>query len=362
MSDGKEVCKLPQSDEERGIYLRNTWYVAGWASDLGEEPQQKTFLEEPVAMFRDEDGVAHAIGGRCPHRFAPLGHGKMIGSQLECPYHGLRFDGTGACVFNPHEKGVVPRVSVHRYPFVEKHALLWIWMGDPALADEGKIPDFSWLANGRWEPVRGTALAEGHYELYSDNILDLGHANFVHPALAANSWTIGQRKFRQEGDTVWAEYKHPNDLLSVGMAAVLGREGQKQDLWCGVRWNAPATLFLDYRAGEPGTPQEEMTALPSLHAFTPETRDTTHYVWAVARDYRTEDKAFSEEMYGILTAAFEYEDMPVIRNAHRLMAGKELWDLEPVVLTGDSGGVRARRTLARLIEEERGNPEQVAAE
>ena len=138
-----------------GRYLRNCWYVAGWADELGESPQAKTFLDEPVALFRDADGIAHAIAGRCPHRFAPLGHGQVVDGALQCPYHGLRFDGAGACVFNPHESGVVPRVSVPVYPLAERHNLLWIWMGEADRADEAMIPDFAWLADERWEPVRG---------------------------------------------------------------------------------------------------------------------------------------------------------------------------------------------------------------
>lgn len=333
-------------------FLRNTWYVAGWSDDLGEQPIAKTFLEEPVALFRDSQGVAHAIGGRCPHRFAALGLGKVVEDQLECPYHGLRFDRSGACAFNPHEKGVVPRVAVPRYPLVERYRLFWIWMGDPAKADEALIPDFAWLDDPRWEPVRGATLAEGHYELYSDNILDLAHSNYVHPALAANAWTIGKRRFRQEGDTVWSEYTRPDDFLSDGISAILGTQGKRMDFWCGVRWDAPATLFLDFRAGEPGTPRDAMTTLPSLHAFTPETADTTHYVWAVARDFKLGDQDFNVVMRGALENAFEHEDMPVIRDAHRLMAGRDFWELEPVILTGDGGGVRARRVLERLIREE----------
>ncbi|MDB5682344.1 MAG: Rieske (2Fe-2S) protein, partial [Sphingomonas bacterium] len=165
---------IPAVSAKRGErYLRNTWYVAGWGDDLGEAPLARTFLDEPVAMFRDEAGLPQAIGGRCPHRFAALGKGRVVDGQLECPYHGLRFDSTGACVFNPHEHGVVPRASVQTYPLVERHRLLWIWMGDPALADPAEIPDFAWLADPRLEAVRGSAHAEGHYELYSDNILDL---------------------------------------------------------------------------------------------------------------------------------------------------------------------------------------------
>ncbi len=332
-----------------GRYLRNAWYVAGWADALVDAPQAKTFLDQPIALFRDGEGTAHAIAGRCPHRFAPLGHGRVIDGVLQCPYHGLRFDGTGACVFNPHESGVVPKVSVPVYPLVERHALLWIWMGDATLADDAAIPDFAWLADPKWEAVRGATLAEGHYELYSDNILDLSHANFVHPALVANAFTTGKRRFWTEGDRVHVEYSQADDYLSEGISAMTGTGGRKQDFVGEVVWHAPATLYFDFSIGDPGTPRAEMTTLPSLHAFTPETADSTHYVWATARDYAVGDAEFSGVLKGILEAAFEQEDMPIIRDVHRLMAGQDFRDLKPLILTGDGGGVRARRLLARMI-------------
>lgn len=344
-----------------GRYLRAAWYVAGWADELGESPQAKTFLDEPVALFRDGEGVAHAIAGRCPHRFAPLGHGQVVDGQLQCPYHGLRFDGSGACVFNPHQDGAVPRVSVPVYPLVERHALLWIWMGDPALADPSAIPDFGWLADPKWEAVRGATLAEGHYELYSDNILDLSHANFIHPALVANAFTTGQRRFWTDGERVHVEYSQADDYLSEGISAMTGTQGRKQDFVGEIVWHAPATLSFDFRIGEPGTPREDMTLLPSLHAFTPETDGTTHYVWATARDYALGDAEFTAIMRGALEFAFEHEDMPILRDIHRLMAGQDFWDLQPLILTGDGGGVRARRILARMIAAEAAGT-QLAAE
>ena len=337
-----------------GPYLRNTWYVAGWAEDLGDEPQARVFLEEPVALFRDDQGTAHAIGGRCPHRFAPLGAGCVIDGALACPYHGLRFDRTGACVHNPHQGEAPPRVSVPVYPLVERHKLLWIWMGDAARADPALIPDFAWLAEPRWEAVRGYVVAEGHYELYSDNILDLSHANFVHPALVASSFTLGERKFWHEDGRVHVRYTRADDYLSEGISAMLGTEGRKQDFVGEVVWHAPAVLYFDFRAADPGTPYEEMTLLPSIHAFTPETANSTHYVWATARDYALGDAEFTGIMRGALEFAFEHEDAPLIRDAHRLMAGQDFWDLKPLVLSGDAGGIRARRQLRKLIAAEQG--------
>ncbi len=335
-----------------GTYLRNTWYVAGWADELGESPQQRTFLEEPVALFRDDQGRANAVGGRCPHRFAPLGHGCVIEGALSCPYHGLRFDGAGACTHNPHPGGQVPDVKLQVYPLVERHALLWIWMGDPAMADADAIPDFSWLCDPGWEAVRGGTVAEGHYELYSDNILDLSHANFVHPALVASAFTEGERKFWQDGENVFAEYVRLDDYLSVGISAVMGTEDRRQDFYGQVKWHAPAVLYFDFRAGDPGTAYDDCTLLPSLHAFTPETPHTTHYFWATARNYKLGDAEFTAEMRAALEFAFEQEDMPLIRDSHRLMRGEDFWALRPLVLGGDGGGVRARRMLQRLIERE----------
>lgn len=333
----------------RGVYLRNAWYVAGWADSLGAAPQAKVFLEEPVALFRDEHGVAHAIGGRCPHRFAPLGQGVVIDGALQCPYHGLRFGSAGTCVFNPHPGGAVPQAAVPVYPLVERHALLWIWMGEAERADLATIPDFAWLADPRWDVVRGATCAEGHYELYSDNILDLSHANFVHPALVASAFTEGARRFWQDGDTVHAHYAQPDDYLSEGISAILGTAGRKQAFDGHVVWHAPATLSFDFRTGEPGTPYEQLGNMPSLHAFTPETADTTHYLWATGRDFAVGDAEFSAAMRGALEYAFEHEDMPLIRDAHRLMAGRDFWDLRPLVLDGDGGGIRARRVLRKLI-------------
>ena len=115
-------------------FLRNTWYVAMWSQDLkAGELVGRTYLNEPVVMFRDPDGRVNAMEDVCPHRLAPLSMGKLVceGKHIRCAYHGLEFDGSGQCVVNPHASGRIPKnSSVRSYPVVEKHSLIWIWMGD----------------------------------------------------------------------------------------------------------------------------------------------------------------------------------------------------------------------------------------
>lgn len=110
-------------------YIREAWYVAAFGHEITRMPMVRTLLDEPVVMYRTEAGEVVALGNVCPHRRAPLHLGKLHGDAIACPYHGLRFDPTGACVYNPNFNNPPPRVKTAAYQVVEKDDMLWIWMG-----------------------------------------------------------------------------------------------------------------------------------------------------------------------------------------------------------------------------------------
>lgn len=95
-------------------YLKNSWYVAAWSDEVGNALLAGTVLGEPIVLGRQSNGVAFALADRCAHRFAPLSMGRMVDDHVECAYHGLRYDGTGACRFNPHGNGMIPPRAVVR--------------------------------------------------------------------------------------------------------------------------------------------------------------------------------------------------------------------------------------------------------
>jgi nitrite reductase/ring-hydroxylating ferredoxin subunit len=45
----------------------------------------------PLCVVR-LDGELRALSDRCPHRGAPLSGGRLDGTAVTCPVHGLRFD------------------------------------------------------------------------------------------------------------------------------------------------------------------------------------------------------------------------------------------------------------------------------
>src|SRR5688572_29601803 len=111
------------------VFLRNAWYVAAWDHEVGRALFPRTLLNTNVVMFRGEDGRVAALEDRCCHRNAPLSAGTLIGDEVQCGYHGLRYDGTGRCVEVPSQSQVPPGAQVRGYPAVERHRRIWLWMG-----------------------------------------------------------------------------------------------------------------------------------------------------------------------------------------------------------------------------------------
>ena len=94
-----------------GTYLRNAWYFAAWSDELGDGGVTgRTILKEPVVFYRQGNGEVVALEDRCAHRFAPLSMGHIVGgNRIQCPYHGLEYDKTGACVLNRTATRTFPR-------------------------------------------------------------------------------------------------------------------------------------------------------------------------------------------------------------------------------------------------------------
>jgi nitrite reductase/ring-hydroxylating ferredoxin subunit len=65
-----------------------------------------------VAVF-NVAGKIFAMADSCPHAGGSLGMGKLDGSIVTCPWHGMKFDVTTGCFAGRADNGVVSyRVKV----------------------------------------------------------------------------------------------------------------------------------------------------------------------------------------------------------------------------------------------------------
>lgn len=339
-------------------FLKNVWYVAAWAKELEDETLlPRTILNESILFYRMQDRSIAAISNRCPHRFAPLSLGTKCGNAIRCAYHGLEFDNTGACVNNPHGSGKIPATRIKTYPVVERHLAVWIWMGDPHKADEGLIPDYSFLAAA--EPTArntGYLHAKCNYQLLCDNIMDLSHVDFLHPTTLGGGALSGTRATVKECENhqVLINWEAKGKPAPPVFAAQLSDPLAPADVWASVLWSAPSTMRLDTGATAAGTPQHDGAVSSNLHVMTPESEQTTHYFFANTRSFRKDDAAFNQHIEKLIVDIFANEDKPMVESQQLQMGNAEFWSLKPLLLAGDAGAVRARRVLDLLIEKEQG--------
>ena len=179
-------------------FLWNAWYVAALACEVNSNrPLARTLLGEAVVLYRDQVGQAVALSDRCPHRFAPLHRGRIHQGVLECPYHGLRFDGSGHCVHNPHGDGrIPPTAQVRSFPLQERYGMVWIWMGEAQHAAQADLLPFEYLNPEHNVTASGYLRTRAHYQLSADNLLDLGRIGHIAAIGPYLQTFFGQRSLR----------------------------------------------------------------------------------------------------------------------------------------------------------------------
>lgn len=338
-------------------FLRNCWYAAAWDDEIpAVELFHRKILGEDILLTRDADGVVRAMRNRCPHRFAPLSLGERHGDEVECRYHGLRFNLEGVCVFNPHGQGTIPpNAIVQSYPTQTRHALVWIWMGDAAKADPAEIPELIGLDPDRYAINRGYMHTPANYEYMTDNIMDLGHIEFLHKSLlGSEAIRHAEIDVQQEGNVVHSNRLTRNEILPPALKILLEDDEGPADRWLDVTWYPPGNMQLVVGATMAGQPERVGRESPSVHLMTPETDNSTHYFWSNGRDFRVDDQELHMMLEQGIRFAFEHQDKPMILAQHDAIDGEDFWDLRPVILEGDAGAVRARRVLRKLIREEQG--------
>lgn len=339
-------------------FLKNTWYVAANAPELEEAMVSRKICGEQIVMFRTSTGEIAAMQDRCPHRFVPLSMGRRVDDSIECGYHGLRFDGTGACVEAPNDDdSQKARACVKAYKAVERYSLIWLWMGDPALANPDDIPAFDFLSNTeKYTCCQGYSHIKGNYQLIADNLLDLSHIHYLHPGIHEGSnFADFTNKVQRDGDTVWSMLWRHHYRVAAAQRAFFGLEGDAEDVegQGHARWDAPGVLFVDTAWWDHGTTIEEGVQTPNAHLITPETETTSHYFWASGRNFARDVEAVTAATAATMKNVFETQDGPMVEAQQRDMGNStDFLDHRPIILKADAAGVMARRIMQQKLRAE----------
>jgi vanillate monooxygenase len=332
-------------------FLRNQWYTAATSAELSDKPLARTICNEPMVLFRGAGGAVAALTDRCPHRKAPLSSGEVVGNDIQCGYHGIRFAPDGACTHVPGNALVGRNFRAKSFAAREMHGLVFVWLGEAAQADPALIPDFSENVKPGWAGVHGTLYVKANYQLLIDNILDLTHVVFVHKTtLSGGGVAETPLEVELDGDVVRAQRLMRNVDTAPIYRAALALEG-KIDRWQFLEFRPPiyARITLGARAAGSEVPFGTPTHVV-LNSFTPETERTTHYFWSTVRPWRLDDAKVSKIYKDMTDLAFA-EDARIVEQQQVLI------DSDPtasplVSLAFDRAGLGARRIIKRKLEEE----------
>ena len=336
-------------------FLRNAWYPIAWLDELDDGPVGRRLLGEPVMVFRTGTGSVAALEDRCAHKFLPLSKGRVRGDCIECGYHGLQFDATGACRKIPGQKLVPRNIRVRAYPVAERLGLVWIWTGEPDKADEALLFDLPPYRNPDWGINHGPYTHVGaHYQQLTDNLLDPAHVSFVHPSsLGSAEMEDIPVETKQIGDIVevnrWTLDRPPVPIFEQFM-----KIDGNIDRWQYYFFYPPAINVVDFGIGPVGMghsdkDREKGIRIFSCHYLAPETESSTHYFWMQVRNFEPDDRSVSERMTEQFVLAFE-EDREILEAVQR---SQDEAGVKPTVrLAIDNGPNRSRRIVDKMLRNE----------
>ena len=298
-------------------FLRNAWYVATWSRDLGRSPMRRTILGENVVLFRKQNGGPVALADRCPHKLLPLSRGRLKGDLLQCGYHGLTYDETGACVHVPGQDVIPRNARVASYPVAENMGLVWIWMGDPARADRGEIYDLPEYHDPAWGVAHGDALHQrSDYLLLCDNLCDPSHVSYVHPTTLGNPDGEGVPVTWEQHDWGVTTSRWTIDSEPIGLVKAFGRFEGRVDRWQFYHMHVPSIAIIDFGSAATGTGapdgnRENCLQIYACHFLTPETATTCIDRWLHVRNFAPGDVSIGERISDMFRLAFA-EDKEIL--------------------------------------------------
>ncbi len=335
------------------MYVRNAWYVAGWASEFGDALKRVTVLEEHLVMYRVDADTVVALEDRCPHRLMPLSQGKRIGNDIQCGYHGMTFNCEGTCVRVPGQDNVPSSAYVTKYPVRQKNNIVFVWMGESDKADEALIFDMPEFNAPTYHVHQGDALhLQANYLNVAENLVDPAHVSFVHPTTLGNAASENVPVHVDTQGEVLVAWRWIRDSEPVGFFQKFGGFSGNVDRWHYYYLHLPSIAVIDFgsAAVEQQLAEEEReqgVRIFALHFLTPVNKHYTIDRWMHIRNAALNDEQASEQMDAMFRIAFDEDKaiLEAIEQQEQLPQKRK-----PIRLAIDKGPTVYRRRIRDLAE------------
>lgn len=349
------------------MHPKNAWYVACTPDEIATKPLGRKICNENMVFYRGHQQQVAAVEDFCPHRGAPLSLGFVRDGKLVCGYHGLVMDCDGKTAAMPCQR-VQGFPAIRSFPVQERHGFIWVWPGEPGLADTALIPHLHWAESPDWAYGGGLYHIACDYRLMIDNLMDLTHETYVHAS------SIGQKEIdeapvstRVEGDTVVTSRFMENILPPPFWQAALRGNGLADDIpvdrWQICRFSPPSHVLIEVGVAHAGSGGYDAPAALKAGSIvvdfiTPESDTSIWYFWGMARNFKADDPDLTETIRVGQGKIFA-EDLEMLERQQRNLL--EYPQRALLKLNIDAGGVQSRRIIERIIAAEQATTAPVIA-
>lgn len=164
--------------------IEAAWYVLCPSGELKARPIRRIVMGVPLVVWRGAGGSPACLIDRCPHRSVPLSMGRVRDGELQCAYHGWRFDHEGSCTQVPglSDQDKRPGQCTTAYPVREQQGFIWVWMSPEREPDHEPFR-FRLADDPAYTTVRRELHAPGSPFQVIENALDVPHTAFLHGGL-----------------------------------------------------------------------------------------------------------------------------------------------------------------------------------
>jgi len=163
----------------------NFWYPIATSKEVSNEaPARAKVLGHMLVAYRDSDGVPHVMADTCVHRGGALGEGKVIGDNIQCPYHGWQYNAAGKCTHIPVLPDDAPpaRAKIDAYPTEERYGIVFAFLGDLPESERPPLFEIEEYDSDGWRATEPFVYeVKAYFERVIENGLDPAHNEFVHP-------------------------------------------------------------------------------------------------------------------------------------------------------------------------------------
>jgi phenylpropionate dioxygenase-like ring-hydroxylating dioxygenase large terminal subunit len=148
-----------------------------------------TIFDKPFVLYKEDNDSIRFIYDICPHQGAYFSQGRLIGKEVQCPYHGFLFENGQLTRLHCSQQKVSSKISVPSFPIFCSNNMIYFFPIDENQCETNdtirqfyqmrpyEIPEST---DPTFSKISGKMRLSYPIDMVVENVLDMLHISYVH--------------------------------------------------------------------------------------------------------------------------------------------------------------------------------------